>query len=908
MRYLLLFAAIAIGCSSDDDDGKHPGPGSECPAGEQPSDSGCIPLQHEGDCAVGSMPVFGSADCVQVGWSACPDGFEPDPSGWGCRAVAPEGSCPAGTMPRIGFAECQPVGWSDCPSGFEPDASGWGCRDVVSPDPCAGATRAVLGTEACVPIGDCTAAFPPAGATLFVDDSYTAAQLDSTHFTTIAGAIAVAIDGDTIAIESGTYAEGIQLTESVAVVGRCAAEVLVDGTVGFVPGVRASGAIDAAVSGVTLVGHLPGVQAKSGAKLTMREVVVEGARDLGFFGQGSDTLLVVEDSVVRGTQTEPSDYGFGVNVESGATVEVHGSEIAENSIAAVFVLSSGSTAMVVDSIVRDTLPDFGGYFGHGLHTQEGGRIVVERSSVANSRTLGGYASGSGSRIELTDSIVRDTQAGPGGQFGHALQADSKAALDVRRSALVDNRFITVFVFDEGSTASFESATLRGTLPGPGDSGGRAISLQEGAQATLDKTALVDHGEYGLVVGGVGTSAELVDSLIRGTRRLEGGEYGWGINCADGGHVALAGSTLDDNEEYGLAVGVGSTATVEGSIVRGTRRSPFVEDDAEEHWRVQGIGVQEASQLGITRSLIEDNTQIGLYIWDYDPAAGQSHVEASDLVVRTTRPAEDPSEGVGNAAGVVVGLGASATITNAALVQNSTVGLLVTAGGAHANVSHVVVRATGPNNVGLFGRAIAVQEGGALTLDSGALVDDAEIALFLAAPGATANVTNTLIADTRPSGLDRSGRGVAVQYGAALTFSKSTILRSAEVGMHVIGQGAFARFEDAIVGDTKPRELDGAFGNAIVAMEASRLELSRTRIFGSAAVGVAFSASSGLIEASLLDHNPVALHLQDGSALVASPSDDLSSVYVSEDTRFVENATRLGSGIVPLPTPGLGVDN
>jgi hypothetical protein len=897
-----LIAAIALGCSSSEDDDGQQSSGSQCPAGQQATDSGCIPVQHEGDCAAGSMPIFGVAECEPVGWTApCPTGFEADPSGWGCRAIAPEGACPAGTMPRLGSTECQPVGWSDCPSGFEPDPSGWGCRDVVAAAPCSGATRAVLGSETCVPIGNCAAAFPPAGATLFVDDSYTAAQLDATHFAAIEDAIAVAVDGDTIAVESGNYADSLLLTQSVTVVGRCAAEVIIDGSAGLSPGVRASGAIDVEVRGVTLIGHVPGVQARTGAQLTVREIVVQTARDLGVFGQGADTLLVMHDSVVRGTQTEPSDYGFGVNVESGATVEVHDSEITESSLAGVFALGAGSTAALFGSIVRDTKSAASGGFGHGLHSQNGGRVVAERSSIANNRTNGGYTSGSGSRIELSDSIVRDTQTGVAGQFGHALQADSEAALDVQRSALIDNRFITVFVFDEGSTASFTDSTLRGTLPGPGDSGGRAISLQDGAQATLEGTALVDHGEYGLVVGGVGTRAELVDSLIRGTRRLEGGEYGWGINCADGGHVDLIGSALEDNEEYGMAAGKGGTATVEGSIVRGTRRSQFLEHD-DDGWRVQGIGVQEGSQLGISRSLIADNTQIGIYIWDFDPAAGHSHVEASDLVVRTTLPAEPPEEGEGNAAAIVVGQGASANITNAALVENSTVALLVMQAGATANASNLVVRATGPNNTGLFGRAIAVQDGGVLTLASGALVDNAEIALFVAAPATSANVSRSLIADTRPAPPDGAGRGIGVQYGGALSFSESTVLRSAEVGMHLLGQGTFASLSDAIVGETTARTLDGAFGNGIVAQEGSALELRRARVFGSAAVGLAISASTALIEASLFDHNPVALHLQDGSTLVASPSGTANAVYVSDDTRFVDNATRLGSGVLALPSP------
>lgn len=44
------------------------------------------------------------------------------------------------------------------------------------------------------------------------------------------------------------------------------------------------------------------------------------------------------------------------------------------------------------------------------------------------------------------------------------------------------------------------------------------------------------------------------------------------------------------------------------------------------------------------------------------------------------------------------------------------------------------------------------------------------------------------------------------------------------------------------------------------------------------------------------------HVQDGASLVDSDtvSDDPLAVAVSKDSQFVDSATRVGSGIVPLP--------
>ena len=110
-----------------------------------------------------------------------------------------------------------------------------GCDAVVSTKMCASGsgTRERLGGATCEPVTDCNAPFPPAGATLFVKATYTAGEVDATHFKTLTEALAVATAGATIAVDAGTYAEKVKPTTAVAIVGRCAEQVtfaLNDGT------------------------------------------------------------------------------------------------------------------------------------------------------------------------------------------------------------------------------------------------------------------------------------------------------------------------------------------------------------------------------------------------------------------------------------------------------------------------------------------------------------------------------------------------------------------------------------------------------------------------------------------------------------------------------------------------------
>src|SRR5205823_3841223 len=90
--------------------------------------------------------------------------------------------------------------------------------------------------KSCVQVSDCNAAFPPAGATIFVDAAFAAGQIDATHFATIADAVAAAPSGAIIAVESGTYSETVMLKHrKVSIVGRCADKVVMkqlDGVIG----------------------------------------------------------------------------------------------------------------------------------------------------------------------------------------------------------------------------------------------------------------------------------------------------------------------------------------------------------------------------------------------------------------------------------------------------------------------------------------------------------------------------------------------------------------------------------------------------------------------------------------------------------------------------------------------------
>jgi hypothetical protein len=163
----------------------------------------------------------------------------------------------------------------------------------------------------------------------------------------------------------------------------------------------------------------------------------------------------------------------------------------------------------------------------------------------------------------------------------------------------------------------------------------------------------------------------------------------------------------------------------------------------------------------------------------------------------------------------------------------------------------------------------------------------------------------LIQDTRPS-IYGSGRGIGVQFGAHLELARSTVRNSTEVAVHMVGGHSAARISDTWISGTAARESDSLTGIGIVSDGDSELLLERTQVDRCAGVGVAVAVSSAVISSSFIYRNTVGLHAQTGSSVVVTSGTPTAAVplevQVTEDTQFIGNGTRLGSGNVPLPSP------
>jgi hypothetical protein len=628
----------------------------------------------------------------------CASGFRALEGGAGCEPILPSAACAPGTRAQIGEEACVPVGVTSCASGFAPHASGWGCDVVLPASACSEGTRERLGATSCAPVTDCATAFPPAAATLFVDENYTAGDLDETHFVTIAEALSVARDGSVIAIETGIYAEKVVPTASVTLIGRCSSQVEITSPDGEGSGlVVTKGKVVA--KNLTLRGFRGGVAA-FGGEVELEGIVVDGSVISGVAASGAGTVVGMSNVVVRGTRVlAGSNQAFGVVAQSGASVTVRDAVLADNDFANVVSTGKGSSVTLSRSVVRDgRSPDTGAFansFGVGIYVSNGGSLAAEEiailDNVSNALVVTkGTATGAAASGTLRRSVVRGTRYDPVLEQARGVEVGRSSTLLVEETTLYDNRSVDVLV-REGGIGDVRAVTTIGPRPTRGASeAGAGLLVSESAKATVRSMAIVSSLGVGLQVQDE-AELEMNESLVLAPEPLprrdeRGFEYGFGVSVRTGSSLTMARSTIDGARTVGLLAG-GGRATLDSVLVTRTRASTSRESG-------RGISAQDGAAFEITRSAVVDNLEAGILVID-----GNASLLLRDSTVGGTRLDADGRFGIG----LLLAGGVAATLEGTTITGSEGIGLAASGSGCFVGRSFVSRNAV----------AVHVQDGAAL---------------------------------------------------------------------------------------------------------------------------------------------------------------------------------------------------
>jgi hypothetical protein len=515
-RWLVLAGVVLAGCAAPEEDAEAGG----CAADEVAVGASC--------CALGSVMASDGCQGPGVPRGRCGEGFVADGSG-GCVAVLPETACGEGTFALPGETTCH------------------------EPSPCGEGTWGTIPVDA---------------TTQFVDASHGGGDSDGSAarpWTRIADAIAAAPLGGVVAVAEGRYREDVAIGARVALWGRCASRVTIEGTLAGAAALEIV-AGGTSVKGVSVTGPSAGISI-SGAE----DVLLEGLRvhDSGYIG------LAIED-----------DFG-PTSVTVRSSLIERGEE--EN------VLIDGSSVVIEDSVIRDGRVDATrDWSGWGILVR-GSEIDFAPSNLSLRHSLLERHAGSallvlGSPVAIEDTLIRDTVPMPDGIGGIALEADPEnngapAALSVVGSVIERSQHIGVLVV--GGSLLFDASVVRDTS---GATHGWGISVEdwEGGVGQADATILDSLVERS-VEGGIltfGATARIERTLVRATAASEARGQGWGIGVSNGharsdgtlSHVMVTGAV-----DAGIAIN-DSHALVSDSLVA------EVEPRTGNSTRGDGIGV------------------------------------------------------------------------------------------------------------------------------------------------------------------------------------------------------------------------------------------------------------------------------------------------------------------------------
>jgi hypothetical protein len=305
-----------------------------------------------------------------------------------------------------------------------------------------------------------------------------------------------------------------------------------------------------------------------------------------------------------------------------------------------------------------------------------------------------------------------------------------------------------------------------------------------------------------------------------------------------------------------------------------------------------------------------------------------------------------------APGVAVETGATVRVEDCYFEDNGSVSLQALGAGATAIVERSIFETARPSGDATVASGVTVLQGATLQMRDSVIRNTADFGVSVQHETSSARLTGVTI-DTIESIFDaHSGFGALVRNAGSATFEGCTIRanrnaglfvgrdasgdvrRSAVLsndnrdgglyGMGIISAGAL-RIEDSVIADNETAGLIVTEAASTARVERSRIDqtaktddehghgvmvsigelvVNDSHISNSAGVGVVIDRARATLSGTYVLSNAVGIHVQGGTALVerdtvpAEPVD--GEAVVATDCVFSDNATKIGSGTIPVP--------
>jgi len=608
-------------------------------------------------------------------------------------------------------------------------------------------------------------------------------------FGTISEAMRQASVGTVIALSKGTFDEWVMLRSGVTLWGACVLETIVTcSEVSDGAGTISVTGWDAGVRNLRISGNRPGIWVYGMVSINIEDVIVDSAEVVGLLA-ANRAHLTGRSIIVRNTRSRGGDgmFGRGLNVEEGAQVDVNRAIFERNREVGVLVAHSGTVLNLTDVIVRDTQSQESDRMsGRGLQVQEGAQVEVNRAIFERNREVGVLVAHSGTVLNLTDVIVRDTQSRESDRVGGwGLGVGDGAQVDVNRAIFERDREVSVVAMSSGTVLNLTDIIARDTQSQESDKmSGVGLQASEGAQVDVNRAVFERNRDLVVAAFHEGTVLNLTNVIVRDTQSQESDRMsGVGLQASEGAQVEINRAIFERNRDVGVLVAhSGTVLNLNDVIVRDTQ--------SRESDRISGsgLGVQEGAQVEVNRAIFERNRDVGVIA-----AHSGTVLNLNDVIVRDTQSQESDRMG---GKGLGVGEGAQVEVNRAVLEKNRDVAFVAFHEGTVLNLTDVIVRDTrSQESDRKFGRGLQISDGAQVEVSRAIFERNREFAVTVYNEGTVLNLIDVVIRDTleRECALDTcagfgAGTGVASFGGANIEMTNFIITNSALCGLQLAHGG------------------------------------------------------------------------------------------------------------------------
>jgi len=362
-------------------------------------------------------------------------------------------------------------------------------------------------------------------------------------------------------------------------------------------------------TGPTAIGELGiGLLVRGGASATVQSAFLRSNRAAGVLVMEKGSSLDMSASMVSFTlpETKGQTGGFGMRIESGAKVKLHGVRVHGNRTIGVDVFGPGASLQANGLLIDATREQYADKVaGAGLRVQSGANadIVGLRSSVNRTAGVVIYNADLRLRRALIDKTLPRVAGNKDG-VGLTLNGGSATLTDVR---IADNRRLGLEVRPGRLVA--RNLAVESSL-GINKTWGNGIEVAKGGSLTMHNAVIGENLTAGLVVTGKGSTLEASGLRLRGTgAQGSDSKHGWGLVVSHGAKASVAGAVVSHNRRTGVAVAhAGSSLKATGMRI--------VDTQIDLGHSGYGLGLMATTGAGpvdVRRSIIAANHAIGAYI-------------------------------------------------------------------------------------------------------------------------------------------------------------------------------------------------------------------------------------------------------------------------------------------------------